>query len=96
MEEPNNYPLNEAKETKSAHYNITESSRPRERGVCFRNKMGVDIIGKHPWSQIDQYIMGRRLGILVTIENRARITFFLIYTNWEQQWRTSLYNKKEG
>jgi hypothetical protein len=28
MEEPNNYPLNEARETKSAHYNIMVSSRP--------------------------------------------------------------------
>jgi hypothetical protein len=48
MEEPNNYPLNETKETKSAHYNIIESSGPSKRGVCFRNKMGVDIIRKHP------------------------------------------------
>jgi hypothetical protein len=48
MEEPNNYPLNEAKETKSAHYNIMLSSRSRKRGVCFRNKMGFDMIGKCP------------------------------------------------
>jgi len=47
-EKPNNYPLNEAKETKSAHYNIMKSSRPRKHGVRFRNKMGVDITGKRP------------------------------------------------
>jgi hypothetical protein len=45
---PNNYPLNETKGANSAHCNIMESSRFRKRGVCFRNKMDVDIRGRCP------------------------------------------------
>jgi hypothetical protein len=45
VEETKKYPSNETNETKSAHYNIMKRSRPRKHGICFRNKMDIDLQG---------------------------------------------------